>query len=195
MLTLTESIRAKTLAYRAPAKHWPELTGAKRVLDFGGGFGIHYLEALPTCPDVRWAVVETANIVNMTPQWPRLNVVSTIDDALAWLGSPPDLIHSNGALQYTNDPVDYLQWLAAIAAPKMLFYRTLLSPFDFPQQLIQTSRFIHHGPGKSPLLARLFDRRKVYQRQTLIPSDTFHAILSAYTITSPSPDTYICERK
>lgn len=195
-MTLAESIRAKTLAYRAPAKHWPELAGARRVLDFGGGFGIHYLEALATCPDVRWAVVETANIVNMAPQWPRLNVVSTIDDALAWLGSPPDLIHSNGALQYTNDPASYLGHLASINAPRMLFYRTLLSPFDtFSIRDIQTSRFIHHGPGKSPLLSRLFNWRKVYQSRDMMPASAFHRILSAYTITSPSPDTYICERK
>lgn len=195
MLTLTESIRAKTLAYRAPAKLWPELAGARRVLDFGGGFGIHYLEALATCPDVRWVVVETADVVNMAPQWPRLNVVSTIDDALAWLGSPPDLIHSNGALQYSINPTTILVNLMKIAAPHMLFYRTLLSPFDFPLRQIQTSRFIHHGPGKSPLLARIFDRRKVHQAQALIPKQLFYSILSAYTITSPSPDTYICERK
>ncbi len=112
---LIETIYQKTLAYHG-IKYWPEMDRAKRVLDFGGGFGIHYKEL---GKEIKWAIVEQVAIVERATNTNNLKFFKTIPEALQWL-EKPDVVHCNGALQYTPDPVKVLNVLVAIKADRML---------------------------------------------------------------------------
>src|SRR5258707_10099539 len=57
---LVDVIFRKTLAYKANGE-WREIAGAKSVLDFGGGCGLHYKQAQSNY--VRWPVVEPPAMV------------------------------------------------------------------------------------------------------------------------------------
>jgi len=99
---LVDIIFKKTVAYR-PQDEWPEVRGLSSVLDFGGGCGLHYKQA--NSPTVRWAVVETPEMTERARELAtdRLRFFTSIGAAADWLGSI-DLMHSDGALQYTPNP-------------------------------------------------------------------------------------------
>ena len=142
---VVENIFRKTLAYK-PVEAWPEITGAKTVLDFGGGCGIHYKRAAVTEPNVRWAIVETPAMVEKARglATDHLRFFADIDDACAWLGTV-EVIHSDSAIQYTCDPVETVRNICAIGAEKMLWRRILLS--DKPTTYAQRSLLAENGPG------------------------------------------------
>lgn len=140
---LIDVIYRKTVAYE-PNGEWPEMRGASSVLDFGGGCGRHYKQA--KLPTVRWAVVETPAMIEMAKEFSteRLQFFTTISDAIDWLGDV-DVMHSDGAVQYTPNPLDTVRALCGVGAKKMLWNRLLFS--DAPQVETQTSRLIDNGPG------------------------------------------------
>ncbi len=138
---LIEVIFQKTKAYR-PNTAWDE--SAKTVLDFGGGCGLHYKEARL---DARWAVVETAAMVQRAKELAteQLQFFTSIKAAADWLGEI-DLMHSNGALQYTQDPEAVLNDLVSLRAKVMLWKRVSLSASK--KVGLQTSRLVDNGPGR-----------------------------------------------
>jgi putative methyltransferase (TIGR04325 family) len=142
---LVEVFFQKTKAYN-PQAAWPEMIGASSVLDFGGGCGLHYKQA--RSPTVRWAVVETPAMVERAKELAtdRLQFFTEISDAADWLG-PIDVMHSDGALQYTPDPEQTLRQLCDLRATKMLWRRVCLSP-HLTEQEIQSSFLGDNGPGK-----------------------------------------------
>jgi hypothetical protein len=95
---LVETIFRKTVAYE-PAGDVPLIEGAKTVLDFGGGAGLHYKIACRHSPDIRWAVVETPAMVHRARELStdRLMFFSDIGMAADWLGNV-ELMHSNAAI-------------------------------------------------------------------------------------------------
>ena len=99
---LIDVIFEKTKTYNPPQSEWLEIGGASTVLDFGGGCGIHYKQA--RSPTVRWAIVESPAMVERASELSteRLQFFTSISEAADWLG-PIDLMHSNGALQYTPE--------------------------------------------------------------------------------------------
>jgi putative methyltransferase (TIGR04325 family) len=119
---LIEVIFQKTKAYQ-PNTAWDE--SAKTVLDFGGGCGLHYKEARL---DARWAVVETGAMVQRAQELAtgQLQFFTSVKAAADWLGEI-DLMHSNGALQYTQDPEAVLNDLVSLRAKVMLWKRVSLS--------------------------------------------------------------------
>jgi hypothetical protein len=60
-----ETIFRKSLAYH-PNKPLAEAAGKSTLLDFGGGCGVHYRQALLINPDARWAIVEHPAVVRRT---------------------------------------------------------------------------------------------------------------------------------
>src|SRR5690348_6103535 len=100
---LIEVVFRKTQAYK-PNGSWPEIAGARTVLDFGGGCGLHYKQA--SLSDAQWAVVETPAMVERARELEtdRLRFFTEIEDAAKWLGDI-DIMHSNGAIQYTSNPL------------------------------------------------------------------------------------------
>ena len=178
---LVDVIFRKTLAYK-PSGEWPEIAGAASVLDFGGGCGLHYKQA--RSPTVRWAVVESPAMVERASELSteRLQFFTSISDATAWLG-PIDLMHSNGALQYTAEPEVTLRQLCALGARTMLWHRVLLSS-DVVQREVQTSFLGDNGPGR---LSNIKEKNVRYTR-TKLPERSFLAAHEGYTLANRGPD-------
>lgn len=123
---LIETVFRKTQAYTPPSG-WGLVICKRNVLDFGGGCGVHYKRAKIQNPGVRWAVVETPAMAARAKELEteRLRFFTTIQDATAWLGQV-DLMHSNGAIQYTADPMATVHELCAIGANVMFWDRLYL---------------------------------------------------------------------
>jgi len=138
---LVELIFQKTVAYE-PDIDWPEILGARTVLDFGGACGLHYKQA--KLPAVRWAVVDTPAMVARASELAsdKLKFFSSIQDAADWLGSI-NVVHSNGALQYTPDPESILHQLCGLRARRMIWKRVYFGPSDQQISLLSSN-----GPGR-----------------------------------------------
>ena len=118
---VVEVIFQKTLSY-APQVEWSEIAGASTVLDFGGGCGRHYKEALLTTPNVRWAVVEIPAMVGRAKELEtdKLRFFTNIRAAADWLVSI-DVMHSNGAIQYTPASDQHRQRTLRVIPPVVSF--------------------------------------------------------------------------
>lgn len=176
---LVETVFRKTVVYE-PTGSWPEISRARTVLDFGGGCGRHYKEAVREAPNVEWAVVETPAMVLRARELETENLkfFTSIDAAAEWLGSI-DIVHSNGAIQYTPAPVAVLRRLCELGAPRMLWYRLFFGEGGEAQ----TSRLRDNGPG-----ALKVDRKNVVYQFTRIPRDTFVAAHQNYTVRAAGDD-------
>jgi hypothetical protein len=177
---LVDVIFQKTKAYR-PNETYSEISSAASVLDFGGGCGIHYKQA--NSPHARWTIVETPAMVERAKELAtdRLQFFTSISDAARWLGSI-DVMHSNGALQYTLKPMATLEQLCSLRAPVMLWKPVLLS--DRVRTETQTSRLNDNGPAK---LERLKDKL-VRIELTRIPVAEFIAAHRNYTLADRGAD-------
>ena len=166
---LVEIIYRKTIAYVPRDEHWPEIQGAQAVIDFGGGCGLHYKLARLVEPNIRWAVVETPSMADRASSLAtdRLNFFTDIESATRWLGSV-DLVHSNGAVQYTPDPLGTVAKLCAVNASRMLWRRLFLS--DRPIREMSRSLLAHHGPGFN-----LSARSVIVSRTSILESDFIRA--------------------
>jgi putative methyltransferase (TIGR04325 family) len=113
------------------------MMGASTVLDFGGACGLHYKLVSIQSPDIRWAVVETPAMVKRAAELAtdKLQFFTSIDAAADWLG-PVDVMHSNGALQYTQ--------LCGLGAQTMVWDRVYLGERETE---IQVSHLANNGPG------------------------------------------------
>jgi putative methyltransferase (TIGR04325 family) len=181
---LVELIFEKTKAY-SPEGSWSEMTGISTVLDFGGGFGLHYKLAARQSPDISWAVVETAATVARATELAtdRLRFFTDIEAAADWLG-PIDVMHSNGALQYVPDPVATLSRLCSLRATTMLWYRLFLSQ-DHIFTETQSSRLIDNGPGRAPPGT---PNMVVQYARTAIPEKVFVAAHTGYRLDTRDGD-------
>jgi len=179
---LIDVIFQKTKVYNPPQSEWLEIGGASAVLDFGGGSGIHYKQA--RSQTVRWAVVESPAMVERASELStdRLRFFASISEAADWLG-PIDLMHSNGALQYTPEPELTLRQLCGLGSKTMLWHRVLLSR-EAIQSEVQTSLLGDHGPGR---LSRIKEKNVRYTR-TKIPEQTFIAAHEGYSLTERGSD-------
>lgn len=177
---LVEVVFQKTKAYRAD-KPWPAVAEASTVLDFGGGCGIHYKQA--NSPTIRWAVVETSAMVKRARELAtdRLQFFSDISEAQRWLGDV-NVMHSNGALQYSNDPVGVLKQLCAVKAKTMLWTRLRLSQ-ETTERELQSSRLRDNGPGKMRV-----DDKTVRYEMTRIPERDFIAAHVGYDLAERGED-------
>jgi len=141
---LVETVFRKTLAYE-PVEPWPDMEGVSSVLDFGGACGRHYKDAKRHSIAIRWAVVETPAMVARARELEtgQLRFFTSIDEAASWLGSV-EVVHSNGALQYTPEPLSIVRALCGVGARQMLWHRLFLGSGSETQ----ISRLRDNGPGK-----------------------------------------------
>lgn len=182
---LVDVIFRKTVAHQ-PTEPWDVVAGAKTVLDFGGGCGLHYKQA--ASPDIRWAVVETPAMVEKAKELAtdKLQFFTDIAEAAKWLGSI-DIMHSNGALQYAPNPEQKLRQLCNTKAKKLLWYRVLLGE---PERETQSSFLSDNGPG-----ALLVREKIVRYERTRIPESVFLDAHSGYTIAERGPDWFHMTRQ
>lgn len=88
-------------------------------------------------------------------------------------------MHSNGALQYTPDPLHYLERLCGIGAREMLWSRLSFSSSDLIERDTQVSHLIDNGPGKSP---RAIANKLVKYDRTSVPESAFLAAHHNYSL-------------
>jgi putative methyltransferase (TIGR04325 family) len=121
-----------------------------RVLDFGGAAGLHYVCARQAFPDrqFRWAVVERPEMVRAAKKFAneRLAFFSALEEAVEWLG-PVDLLHSNGTLQYLDNPEDMQMRLLELRPSSVAWIRMALGPKRKIET--QTAFLRDHGPGQA----------------------------------------------
>lgn len=122
------------------------------VLDFGGACGIHHKLATLLFPDaaLRWAVVETPTMLRkaLSLETESLKFFEDIASAKAWLGKI-DLVNSNSALQYLDDPLQTTRQLLALA-PKVVLWERLMLSNGATHADQQRTMLFEHGPGAVP---------------------------------------------
>src|SRR5260370_21739594 len=175
----------KAAAVQPGGFEWPDMAGVSSVLDFGGGCGHHYKSAVRHSPDVRWAVVETPAMAKRASEIAtnRLRFFSSIDDAHDWLGDI-DMMHSNSALQYTDDAIKTLRELCGLRARTMLWLRAALSARSFEYEM-QSSELIDNGPGGPPAGVK---NKTVKYLVTKIPEPLFLAAHRGYVLRERGKD-------
>lgn len=180
---LVETIFRKTIAYQ-PVGKWPLVAGVMSVLDFGGACGLHYKLAAQQTPGIRWAVVETPPMVLRARELAtdKLKFFSDIAEAAKWLGQI-ELMHSNGAIQYTPAPLDTVRQLCAIRPRTMVWYRVPITEGRM-QREVQGSFLGDNGPGP-----HLRQREKIVKyTRTWIPEDAFLNAHENYHVVDRGPD-------
>ena len=124
-----------------------------KVLDFGGGGGYHHdiFELVHRGRNHEWCVVETPLMVQgaTTLETDCLHFRSEIAAAQELLGDV-DVVFSSGALQYTSDPLHYLQKLIDVDAQYLFITRTVLNEGDKRMTFMQDARLSANGPGPLP---------------------------------------------
>lgn len=177
---LVETVFRKTAAYQ-PDRTWPEIAGARTVLDFGGGCGLHYKEA--NSERVRWAVVETEPMVARAKEveTDHLKFFTSIAEAASWLGQV-EVIHSDGAVQYTNDPLSVVRELCRINADKLLWQRVYFSD-DLRGPHEQVSLLSENGPGQIATAMK-----KIVMARIGIPEVEFMSLHHGYNLVKRGPD-------
>ena len=125
-----------------------------RVLDFGGGAGHHLEIARSAFPgkNFLWTIVETpalVNAANLRIQDEALDFVSSIEtiSRLEYF----DIVHSNSAVQYTENPLVTIESLFAINSPVFFLTRVPLNLKERHIEYIQVSNMAQNGPGKTSL--------------------------------------------
>lgn len=170
---LVELVFRKTVAYQPTIKTL-DIGDARSVLDFGGGCGVHYKEA--DSDVTKWAVVETPAMTERAQELAtdQLAFFSTIDAAARWLGDI-DLMHSNGALQYTHDPDSTLKYLCRLGAKRMHWYRTPV--WKTKRGDIRESLLGDNGPGFIQVRQKI-----VRYTETLTSEDSFLRAHDSYDL-------------
>lgn len=134
-----------------------------RVLDFGGGCGLHYhcVKALMPGIALRWAVVDTDSMAAAARaglQDAGLAFFTAIGDALAYLGGC-DVVNASGAIQYVPAPEAMLRDLLGVGASHFVLAR--FPAFRGARCVgIQTAMLSQHLPG--PMLPGMPDREVRY---------------------------------
>lgn len=170
--------RTKRLAQRLPGSYvHPEYwamqvmaagmaraaTETVRVLDFGGGCGLHYhcVKALMPGVALRWAVVDTEIMVEGARacfQDDDLAFFTAIEDALRYLGGC-HVVNASGVIQYVPSPEQVLRDLLGVGADFLVLAR--FPAFRGPRSVgIQTAMLSQHLPG--PMLPGMPDREVRY---------------------------------
>lgn len=117
------------------------------VVDFGGGGGNHHAIAQKAFPDIQfnWTVIETREMVHLSKKKISEPGLTFIDDIKKFHGSP-DLIFSNSAIQYSENPLEVYEALRNLK-PKFIFLTR--TPFSINNEVIkytQKSQLSSNGP-------------------------------------------------
>jgi putative methyltransferase (TIGR04325 family) len=163
-----------------------------RVLDFGGGAGLHYLVASRAFPRriFRWAIVEHPLMMRRASDLEHENMrfFSSPEQASEWLGSV-DLLHSNGVLQYLDEPEAMVRRLLAIQPGWISWSRLLLGP----EKIVETQVATLSAHGGGPLPPGFVDR-EITHKTTVMNQAAFLAAHSDYRTVWRSADSMLLER-
>ena len=132
--------------------------GEVRVLDVGGGAGIHFYAAQRLFPELefKWVVLETKSMIEVIRNQesaPNLVFVSDLNDAFTIYGDFTIAI-ANSSLQYFENPLTLLKTI--IDSKPFNFYigKTPMSDND-EFKFLQTSWLDSNGPGRLPKSSKI----------------------------------------
>jgi putative methyltransferase (TIGR04325 family) len=156
------------------------------ILDFGGGAGTAYFLArklLGSDIRIKWNVVETSLMVkeakNAKLEDDELKFFNTIDAAVQDLKSI-DLIYANGALTYTDKPLNYLDQLLSLDFDLFFITRTPLNEKSRKNIVgIQLSTLSRNGQGPIPKELNIEDEIIKYP-YTAISKELFEEKISEF---------------
>ena len=123
------------------------------ILDIGGACGTQYFEIrnfIPETCKINWLVIETSEMVDAAKahhlETNELSFSSELDNL-----PNIDLIHSSGALQYTSNPYEWIDYLLKLEAPFIFFNRMIFNTNENEKDIItiQTSKLADHGPTRT----------------------------------------------
>lgn len=138
----------------------------------------------------RWAVVERPEMVAVAADLSSecLQFFDTIESAAAWLGGV-DLLHSNGAVNYIDEPERTLDELLSLRASTVTWTRVLLGEDRRIEEHI--APLSAHGPG--PTLQSRDDRQIMYRSVRLVEQE-FIAAHAGYDLRWRGADAFIFSR-
>jgi putative methyltransferase (TIGR04325 family) len=123
------------------------------VLDFGGGAGHHQFIAKLSFKEIKfdWTVVETESLSQSAQS-------SILDEGLTFISSLDalhpdkhfDLVFSNAAIQYTQEPLRTLKDLLSRKFTQLFITRIPLTHSRDSFSYIQESMLSQNGPGSAP---------------------------------------------
>lgn len=117
------------------------------VVDFGGGFGVHFISLSKTklMEEIdQWIVVETSTVVNLAE---NLNSKLHFVESISNCSTQPDLFYSNSAIQYVEDIYSLISEVLLLN-PKIIYIAR--TPFNLETNLVvskQRSKLSKNGPG------------------------------------------------
>jgi putative methyltransferase (TIGR04325 family) len=140
------------------ATSWHQQQGQVRVLDVGGGAGLcyaHFRRAAPACENVRWHVVEVADVCRTGRElFPADEVTFHEEVPPPDVLGPIDLVQAMSALHYIED---YRGIIARMCAAGAALIYILKEPVgDFP-----TFATAQHNLGDTVTPAWFFNRREL----------------------------------
>lgn len=149
------------------------------VLDFGGGAGHHQFTAKSIFKNIQfdWTVVETESLARIAATLITDEGLSFASD-LNTLDSTKfyDLIFSNSALQYTEDPLNTLKDLLKLDFEHLFITRiplTTRKPFSYMQESLLTD----NGPGIAP---EGFKQSRVLYKNSIASKESVERLLHEY---------------
>ena len=125
-----------------------------KVLDFGGGAGLHRIiaqAALPATTEFVWRIVENESMTKIASQDSKnaSSFFASIEEAAIDFGNI-DLVIASGSLQYCPNPLYTLNQLVSLKARYLYLTRTPVTATSGRIITIQRSRLANNGPGPLP---------------------------------------------
>lgn len=122
-----------------------------RILDFGGGCGVHYFTAhWSFVAPFRWAIVESTAMAQQARAMGtgQFEAFDNIHAGAAWLGQV-DLVYISGTIQYVPDPMGSLDAMISLGAP--YFALTRFPIWTKPPIVgVQSTTLAENGIGPVP---------------------------------------------
>lgn len=148
------------------------------VLDFGGGAGHHQFLAKNLFKKVKfdWTVIETDALSKAAQQGIKdegLRFISSLSSLTK--ANNFDLIYSNSAIQYTQDPLNTLRELLNLEFGHFFITRVPLTSGSNQIVYLQESLLSQNGPGPAP---KDFQDKWVKYENNIVSRDLFEEILN-----------------
>lgn len=153
-----------------------------KILDFGGGGGTHFFSQQKNLQSSleSWIVLETETMVKACKDLEDSCLKFHTRDQLIHQDLKFDVVFSSCALQYTDSPIESLNYLLSLQAKIMCFSRIALTNADEEIEVIEISKLNGNGPRLS---GREKNSKNVSYRSIAIPEEKFEEIIKQnYTI-------------
>lgn len=158
-----------------------------RVIDIGGGCGIHFFQTINALPELAldWRIVELPGMAELAPPHPMLSYYTDIASALA--DSPPALLHTSCALGFIRESDWLWEKIFNSRAEYILLSRLAVTTAEKDIFALHRHWLSSNGPGAF-LPPGFKDRRISYPVKIFSESALEKRMKAAYKIIWKSDD-------